>query len=85
MARSVAAMVKGYAEFDQDLNLNGLLLNKVGSAAHGTWLKEAIAAAAATEQQQEEGGGLGLSGVQVLGCIPKVSCRCCCCCCCCCF
>jgi hypothetical protein len=87
MARSVAALVKGYAEFDRDLNLKGLLLNKVGSAAHGTWLKEALAAAAATQQQQQQqqqGGGLGLAGVQVLGCIPQVSCQHCCCCCSCC-
>jgi cobyrinic acid a,c-diamide synthase len=83
MARSIAALVKGYAEFDRDLNLKGLLLNKVGSAAHGTWLKEALAAAAATQQQQQS-GGLGLAGVQVLGCVPKVS-LCCCCSCCCCF
>jgi cobyrinic acid a,c-diamide synthase len=85
MARSIAALVKGYAEFDRDLNLKGLLLNKVGSAAHGTWLKEALAAAAATQQQQQQqSGGLGLAGVQVLGCVPKVS-LCCCCSCCCCF
>lgn len=59
MARSVAALVQGYSSFDQDLNLAGLLLNKVGGAAHGTWLREALAAAA-------------VQTAAVLGCIPKV-------------
>jgi cobyrinic acid a,c-diamide synthase len=73
MARSVAALVKGYAEFDQGLTVAGLLLNKVGSTAHGVWLKEALAAAAAGGQQQQQGAVAGLAAVKVLGCIPKVS------------
>jgi cobyrinic acid a,c-diamide synthase len=72
MARSVAALVKGYTEFDQDLTVKGLLLNKVGSSAHGMWLKEALAAAAQQQQQQQRGNAPGLAAVQVLGCIPKV-------------
>lgn len=58
MARSVAAIAQGYTGFDADLNLAGLLLNKVGGAAHGTWLVEALQAAG-----QE---------AQVLGWIPQV-------------
>ena len=32
MARSAAAMVRGYQSFDEDLNIAGLLLNKVPCA-----------------------------------------------------
>jgi cobyrinic acid a,c-diamide synthase len=43
MARSVAAMVHGYATFDPDLNLAGVVLNRVGSPTHEKMLREAIA------------------------------------------
>ena len=59
IARSAAAVVKGYQDFDPGLRLGGLLFNKVGGKAHTQWLKDAIAAA-------------GLS-VEVLGGIPQVS------------
>lgn len=42
IARSAAAVVKGYTEFDPDLRIGGLLLNKVGGAAHTKWLQDAI-------------------------------------------
>jgi cobyrinic acid a,c-diamide synthase len=42
MARSAAALVHGYATFDQGLNLAGVILNRVGSAAHERMLREAI-------------------------------------------
>ena len=58
IARSAAAVVKGYQEFDPALRLGGLLLNKVGGAAHTQWLRDALASA-------------GLS-LPVLGGIPKV-------------
>jgi len=45
MARSLAALVKGYAEFDPDLHLAGVIANRCGSARHGDWLSEALAAA----------------------------------------
>lgn len=59
MARSAAAMLKGYQEFDLDLNLAGVVFNKVGSPSHSQWLSEAVKAA----------------GVQacVVGGLPKVS------------
>lgn len=57
VARSAAAIVKGYQEFDPALCLAALLFNKVGGAAHTKWLSDAIASA-----------GLG---VKVLGGIPK--------------
>ena len=44
VARSAAAMVKGYQEFDPDLNLAGVIFNKIGSKAHTQWLTEAVQA-----------------------------------------
>ncbi|WNY26614.1 Cobyrinate a,c-diamide synthase [Methanolapillus ohkumae] len=34
MSRSTAAMLKGYAEFDKDVKIAGVILNKVGSPRH---------------------------------------------------
>ena len=45
MARSVAAIVHGYATFDPGLDLAGVILNRVGSAVHERMLREAIAPA----------------------------------------
>lgn len=42
MARSAAAMVHGYATFDRDLRLAGVVLNRVGSATHEGMLREAL-------------------------------------------
>jgi cobyrinic acid a,c-diamide synthase len=64
LARSAAAVVKGYAEFDPKLPVLGVLLNKVGSTAHGTWLKQALASAYDNGQLKHE--------VRLLGCLPKV-------------
>ena len=43
MARSAAAMVHGYATFDPDLRLAGVVLNRVGSDRHEQMLREALA------------------------------------------
>jgi cobyrinic acid a,c-diamide synthase len=43
MARSAAAMVHGYKTFDPDLNVAGVVLNRVGSATHEKMLREALA------------------------------------------
>ena len=43
MARSAAAMVHGYATFDSELNVAGVVLNRVGSATHEKMLREALA------------------------------------------
>src|SRR5262249_45092039 len=40
MARSVAAMVSGYAKFDSALQIAGVLLNRVGSDGHYRLVKE---------------------------------------------
>jgi cobyrinic acid a,c-diamide synthase len=42
MARSVAAMVHGYNTFDPELNVSGVVLNRVGSTAHEKMLREAL-------------------------------------------
>ncbi|MGH8932118.1 MAG: cobyrinate a,c-diamide synthase [Egibacteraceae bacterium] len=42
MARSVAAMVHGYATFDPDVRLAGVVCNKVGSPRHAEILREAL-------------------------------------------
>src|SRR5881409_2986139 len=44
MARSAAAMVSGYARFDPDLKVVGVLFNKVGGAGHFHLLKQAVEA-----------------------------------------
>jgi cobyrinic acid a,c-diamide synthase len=44
MARSAAAVVHGYATFDPDLRIGGVILNRVGSPTHESMLREAIAA-----------------------------------------
>ena len=57
IARSAAAIVKGYQSFDPELNLAGVLLNRVGSEGHYEWLCQSI----------EE------TGVPVLGWLPANS------------
>ena len=42
MARSAAALVKGYAEFDPFLSLAGVAFNRVGSDSHARVLTEAM-------------------------------------------
>ncbi|MEJ2201861.1 MAG: cobyrinate a,c-diamide synthase, partial [Desulfuromonadaceae bacterium] len=45
MGRSLAALVKGYAEFEPDLRLAGVIANRCGSARHAGGLAEALATA----------------------------------------
>jgi len=42
MARSVAAMVSGYAKFDPTLQVGGVLFNRVGNEGHYRLLKDAV-------------------------------------------
>jgi cobyrinic acid a,c-diamide synthase len=44
MARSVAAIARGFADFDRDLNLAGILCNRVGSRGHLDLLRRACTA-----------------------------------------
>jgi cobyrinic acid a,c-diamide synthase len=43
MARSVAAVVHGYRTFDADVDIPGVIFNKVGSDHHEELLREAVA------------------------------------------
>ncbi len=42
MSRSAAAMVKGFTEFDKDVKIAGVILNRVGSPRHAQMIKDAI-------------------------------------------
>ncbi|MBI4962776.1 MAG: cobyrinate a,c-diamide synthase [Desulfomonile tiedjei] len=42
VARSLAPIVKGFAEFEPSLNIAGVISNHCGSARHGEWLAEAL-------------------------------------------
>ncbi|MCG7853748.1 MAG: hydrogenobyrinic acid a,c-diamide synthase (glutamine-hydrolyzing), partial [Methanosarcinaceae archaeon] len=42
MSRSTAALVKGYLEFDRDVNVAGVILNQVGSERHAQLIKDAL-------------------------------------------
>lgn len=55
-SRSVAALVHGFASWDPEVRLAGVILNRVASDRHEQLLREAL----------EEGGG-----VQVLGCVRR--------------
>jgi cobyrinic acid a,c-diamide synthase len=44
-ARSLAALVKGFNEFDPDIRLAGIIANQSGSAHHCQWLKASLEAA----------------------------------------
>jgi cobyrinic acid a,c-diamide synthase len=46
VARSLAALVKGYVEFDPDLRVVGVLANHCGSDRHRAWLSESLQSAA---------------------------------------
>ncbi|MEN6437225.1 MAG: cobyrinate a,c-diamide synthase [Syntrophobacter sp.] len=56
MARSAAALIYGFRNFDPDLNLAGVIFNRIGSPVHLQYLKEAI--------------GANLPGLMILGGIP---------------
>ncbi|MDP2842458.1 MAG: cobyrinate a,c-diamide synthase, partial [Acetobacterium sp.] len=44
MAKSAAALVKGYVDFDPDANIVGVIINRISSESHYLLLKEMIEA-----------------------------------------
>jgi cobyrinic acid a,c-diamide synthase len=56
MARSAAALVHGFADFDPDLSLAGVLFNRIGSPTHLEYLQQAMAS---------------LQGVRCFGGLPR--------------
>jgi cobyrinic acid a,c-diamide synthase len=56
-ARSAAALVKGFAEFDPGIRVCGVIFNNVASDNHGRILREAI--------------GKDCPEIEVFGCIPR--------------
>ena len=56
MARSAAALVYGFAGFDPDLTLAGVVLNRIGSPTHLAYLEQALAA---------------LQGIRCFGGLPR--------------
>ncbi|MBL0224089.1 MAG: cobyrinate a,c-diamide synthase [Geobacteraceae bacterium] len=57
MAASAAALVKGFADFDPQVRLAGVIFNNVGSESHGELLRQSLSAA--------------LPSLEVFGCIPR--------------
>lgn len=56
LARSAAAMVAGYAGFDRDVRIAGVIFNNAGSREHYRFLAEAVT---------------GATGIPALGWVPK--------------
>ncbi len=46
MARSIAAIVHGFASFDPEVIVGGVIANMCGSDSHGQWLRQALEGAA---------------------------------------
>ncbi|MCA1961956.1 MAG: cobyrinate a,c-diamide synthase [Desulfomonile sp.] len=44
LSRSIAALVKGYMEFDSSVRLAGVVANNCGTERHGAWLAESLEA-----------------------------------------
>ena len=56
MARSAGAVVLGFASYDRRVNLAGVILNRVGSASHEQWCRDAISR----------------TGIPVVGAVPTL-------------
>jgi len=56
ITRSTAAIVKGYLEFDKDVNIAGVILNNIGSSRHGEKARIAIET---------------YTGIKVIGEVPR--------------
>lgn len=65
VARSFAAVVKGYTEFQPELNVVGVIANHCGSEKHGSWLGESLSAFGLPK----------LTGALPRGCFPELPSR----------
>ncbi|KAJ3121792.1 hypothetical protein HK098_003395 [Nowakowskiella sp. JEL0407] len=61
MSRSVAALLKGFVEFDKELRVEAVIFNRVGGDVHTAWLREAVESSVVGSS----------SAVKILGGIPK--------------
>jgi len=57
VSRSIAAMVKGYIEFDREVNIQGIILNNIGSERHVKLIRDSLNSA-------------GIN-IPVIGAVPK--------------
>lgn len=57
VSRSAAAMVKGFMEFDHDVNIQGIILNNIGSDRHFKLIRDSLTSA-------------GIN-IPVIGAVPK--------------
>jgi cobyrinic acid a,c-diamide synthase len=49
LARSAAAIVRGFEDFDPDVRIAGVIANRVGGATHAGWIADAVRAACRAE------------------------------------
>ncbi len=56
MARTAGAVALGYKKFDENVNISGVILNRIGGASHTAWCKQAIEDA---------------TGIPVIGALPR--------------
>ena len=59
ISRSAAALVKGFMEFDRDVNIQGIILNNIGSERHGKLIRDSLT-------------GAGIQ-IPIIGAVPKNS------------
>ena len=59
MARSAAALVHGFASFDPDLTLAGVVFNRIGGAGHLHYLEQALSSLARREVLRRPAPGPG--------------------------
>ena len=64
MARSAAALVKGFIEFDPELSFGGIIFNNLGSEKHYRMVKTAV------ERMLKESTREGAREIRVLGYLP---------------
>ncbi len=65
LARSAGALLMGYARFDPELKLSGVVFNRVGGSTHRSYLREAV------EELGERLVAEGLPPPEFLGALPR--------------